>query len=119
MEQRSKDPMLTFKSVKLGKDSKNNDRVQLSMTQETAHVLYETLGAELENPRGVKLDIHLTKPTTQDGRQFDSGYAFIKGIQEFGAGGFAGAGNKAAPTKFTRTPAAKERIANAKKDIAG
>ncbi len=86
------------------------------MTQETAQVLYDVLATELENPRGVKLDVHLTTPTTSDGRTFDSGFAFIKGIQEFGSYD----SRPAAPTSFVRKGStAKDRIANAKKDIAG
>jgi len=37
------------------------------------------------NPRGAKLDIHLTNKPTNDGREFLSGILFSKGIQEFGS----------------------------------
>ncbi len=79
------DPMIKFRAVMRGKNSKGGDRTQLYLAQEQALLLIETLQAHLENPRGVKLDLHVSKKESQDGRAFDSAIVFVKGVQEMGA----------------------------------
>lgn len=76
------DPMLKFRSVIRGKNSKGGDRSQLYLAQEQALALIEVLQANIENPRGVKLDLHISKKESQDGRAFDSAIMFVKAVQE-------------------------------------
>jgi len=75
------DPMLKFRAVMRGKNSKGGDRTQLYLAQEQAIILIETLQANIENPRGVKLDLHVSKKE-HDGRSFDSGIMFVKAVQD-------------------------------------
>lgn len=81
-KQYEKDPIFLCKSVKVGQDKKGNNRVELSLTQEDALKLIETVTGLIENPRGVKLDVHITTRTSQQGKQFNGGYFFVKGLQD-------------------------------------
>lgn len=113
-QQLKKDPMISFKSVRAGQDKRGDDRIELSMNQETASALYDALGTMLNNERGVKLDVHYGERETNDGsRTFLSGYAFVKEIQEFGSvrpGPNAGG-------RFKNTADVKNRIKDAKSKI--
>lgn len=77
-----KDPILMCKSTKVSKDKKGNDRVELSITQEDAVKLIEAATKLLDNPRGIKLDVHITTRTSQQGKQFNGGYFFVKGLAD-------------------------------------
>lgn len=95
----TKDVMILAKSAKRGLNQANKLRVEFSMNSEQVGKLLAELTALKDSPRGVKLDIHLT-PKTYEGREFDSGIAFVREIQEFGAarGGVA----KSFPTTPTK-----------------
>lgn len=97
----TKDPLISFRSVMIGKDSKGADRYQLFLTSEEASNLANALGDSLDNERGVKLDIHIGDRQTNDGsRTFKSAYTFVKKVQE-GPGGFGASASQAAtPKKF-------------------
>ena len=92
--ERTKDTMLLFKGVKKDVNDAGKLRVQLSMRPEQLAVMVEELSKHLKSPRGAKIDLHVTKKS-KDGREFDSGFAFVKEIQEFGA---------YAPKTFSSTP---------------
>lgn len=90
----TKDPMIKFRSVIRGYNKKVDDlnpqggtRVQLylggdSQTGNAAiQELIETLTTHMENPRGVVLDLHISKKSYNN-RQFDSAIAFVKPTQE-------------------------------------
>jgi hypothetical protein len=89
--ERTKDPMTKFRSVIRGKNSKGGDRFQLYLTQEEAGALVETINANIGNPKGVKLDLHISKKE-YEGRTFDSAIAFVKAVQESSATGGARTG---------------------------
>jgi hypothetical protein len=85
MEQQNKDPMIKFKSVNVGKNSKGGDHIKLSLSAEETDFLIEQLQAS-KTERGARLDVHISDKTTQDGaREFKSGIAFVRGIQEYGS----------------------------------
>lgn len=96
MDEKRKDPLISFKGVTHKKDSKGNDRSVIYLTVDQAKVLYDSLAEIVENPRGINFDIHFTTPT-YDGRQFDSGYMFAKATGESPA-----ARGNAAPTRFVK-----------------
>lgn len=106
-QNRPKDPMVLFRSVKRGKNSKGGDRTELFMTKEQAEVLITELTKNLDQPHGVKLDLHVGKRMTNDGtREFDSAVCFVKAVQERpGAGGGAprNFAPKGAPSQDTMT----------------
>lgn len=113
----TKDPMIVFKSVKRTTDENGKLRVSLSMSKEETAKLIEVLQALASSERGTKLDVHVRERETNDGsRRFDSAFAFVKEIQEFGAN--AGGGQKktfpATPTKgytdASQVAAAKAKI---------
>ena len=88
--ERPKDPMVTFRSVKRGKNSKGGDRTELYLTPEMAQLLIQELTTGLANPRGVKIDLHVSEKQ-YEGRTFDSAICFVKPTQEppTRGGGFA------------------------------
>lgn len=101
-----KDPMILVRSVSQGFNSKKDTlnpeggkRIQLSIGGDanrgnTAITdLIDVLMAHKDAPRGVKLDIHISKKEA-NGRQFESCIFFVRPIQEGGFGGNAG------PRKF-------------------
>lgn len=92
---RTQDPMILFRAVQLGKNSKGGDRVQLKLNNEETQKLINELAATLTNVRGAKIDLHISEKTYQ-GRTFDSAIAFVKPVAE-PPGSAPGAG---APTKF-------------------
>lgn len=109
-----KDLMILFRSTTRGKNSKGGDRLKLYMNQEQAQALAETI-LSLNAERGVNLDFHTSKKTTEDGtRQFDSTIAFVKATQEKGAGfGGAAGGSKGtfvAPAAKASTAAAVSKL---------
>lgn len=77
-----KDPMILTKSVNQSVNDKGKKRLQLSLSQEETVKLIEALSSNMENARGVKLDIHVTQKVSQAGRPFDSAFFFVKPIQE-------------------------------------
>lgn len=79
--QKPKDPVIFFRSVVLSKDKKGWDRSQLYLDKEQATKLIESITAQLENPTGVKLDLHTGEKEWQ-GRKFISGYTFVKPVEE-------------------------------------
>lgn len=89
-QDRPKDPMIKARSTIRGKNSKGGDRFQIYLTSEEAQTLAETLTANLENPKGVKIDMHISKKTAGDtGREFDSTIMFVKAVSDapYGSGG--------------------------------
>jgi hypothetical protein len=84
MSEQTKDPIISTKSTTLGESSKGANRLTISLPQEQVQALIQELGKLLENPRGVKLDIHTAKRSGPRG-EFLSSFMFVKGIQEFGA----------------------------------
>lgn len=80
-----RDPMIKFRSTIRGLNKKGADRYQFYLSQEDAVVLIETLQANVANPKGVKLDIHVAKKEA-NGRTFDSAFGFVKGVMEGPAG---------------------------------
>lgn len=97
MENKPKDPMVTFRSTMKKKNSKGGDWLVLYMNQEQAGLLAEQIMANIENPKGVKLDIHTNKKE-HEGRTFDSSIAFVKAVQDMGApGASTGGGNRFKP----------------------
>lgn len=100
MENGSKDPLISFRSVMLGKNKKGGDRIQLYLGghtdergNEVIKTLIEALTAGLENPRGVKLDLHVNDRESEDGRTFKSAFGFVKQVEDRDA-------QKAPPKKF-------------------
>jgi hypothetical protein len=89
MTEKAKDPMTKFRSVIRGKNSKGGDRFQLYLTTEEATALVATITANLANPKGVKLDLHVSKKEFE-GRTFDSAIAFVKAVSEGPGGSFGG-----------------------------
>lgn len=89
--QRTKDPIVNFKSVMQSVNDEGKKRVTLYLSQEEATNLASTITSMLENERGVKLDVHIKKKTVEEtGRTFDSAFAFVKPVQDpaaFQAGG--------------------------------
>lgn len=80
------------------KVSSVTDAVIASREQDFDVAKLEQLKARksFKNPRGVRLDIHMTEKATNDGRVFLSGIMFSKGIQEFGSTPKPGAPNRSA-----------------------
>lgn len=83
MTKLAKDPMILFRNTTRGKNAKGGDRLQLYLNTEQAVALVEALTACLENPKGVKIDLHTSQKEYQ-GRAFDSTIAFVKPVSEFG-----------------------------------
>jgi hypothetical protein len=122
MENKPKDPMTKFRSVIRGKNSKGGDRFQLYLSQEEAAALITTIQANLDNPKGVKLDLHISKKV-HEGRTFDSAIGFVKGVSESGAyggaGGGAGGAKKFTPKATGPTPDMVARVAALKNKTVG
>jgi hypothetical protein len=108
--ERTKDPMVKFRSVIRGKNSKGGDRFQLYIggNQETGNADLETfiqvLQEQLGNPKGAKVDLHISQKE-YEGRKFDSAIAFVKAT-----------GDGAAPTKRTFVPRGTGATATPTKD---
>lgn len=104
MSERTKDPMILFKSVKKTVNEAGKLHVALSMNKEETIKLIEALTTLIETgaERGLKLDVHVSKKESQDGRTFDSAIAFVKVIQDPAA--FAGGGATGAAKRFSSTP---------------
>lgn len=110
-EQRTKDPMTTFRTIVRGFNSKKNDlnpqggeRIQLYLDPEEAAQLASTLAEQAHvTDKGVKLDIHISKrENTFTKRPFEGGIMFVKAVQESQMGG----GARQAPTQYAdRKPA--------------
>lgn len=78
MTTQTKDTMIKFKSTIRGKNSKGGDRVQLYLTREEVLTFITALQLNQGNETGVKLDIHTNVRESEDGRKFDSSFAFVK-----------------------------------------
>lgn len=79
--QRPRDPMVLFRSVKRGKNSKGGDRTELMMNKEQATLLINELTKNIDSPNGVKLDFHISVKE-YEGRKFDSAICFVKPVQD-------------------------------------
>jgi hypothetical protein len=85
--EKTKDPIIGFRSVVRGKDSKGRDVLKLYVGgdaqrgNEVLDTLIEALIANRDNPRGVNLTIHVGKKE-HEGRTFDSAFAFVKPTQD-------------------------------------
>lgn len=93
-----KDTLMKVRSTIRGKNSKGGDRVQLYLDGETVTALIESLTALASSPKGVKIDLHTNKRESEDGRQFDSSFFFVKAVGEGRAG--PGAPRTGAVTRF-------------------
>lgn len=114
MTPQTKDTMIKFRSTIRGKNSKGGDRVQLYLTTEETQSLIKELEGTLNNERGCKLDMHITKKTATDsGRQFDSTIAFVRATSE---SGFQGSNEKV--TYVDKKSAFTDKVAKAKKELA-
>ncbi len=78
--EKPRDPMITFRSVIRGKNSKGGDRTQLYLNRENIPSLLEVLTANQNNEEGVKFDLHISKKE-YEGRSFDSAIAFVKAVE--------------------------------------
>ena len=91
MQEQKKDPIIGFRSVKVGKDKKGADRIELFLGgdkgsegrpargNQAIEELIAFLQEALQNPNGCKLDVHIGERQTNDGRRtFLSAYAFLK-----------------------------------------
>lgn len=87
MSELIKDPMILTKSVKRGKDKKDREMLSISINPEQALIMIDAATSALERgkDRGIKFQFHLSKAQTENGREFDSCFFFVKDIQEFGA----------------------------------
>jgi hypothetical protein len=117
MSEQTKDPIIGFKSVKASEDQESGKRrVSLSLSQEETIKLIETLTALVENERGTKIDVHVVRRQTNDGkRTFDSAFAFVKAIQEYNP--HLSAGAKTFPAKPTKGFTDKDKLAKAKASL--
>lgn len=86
-QNRTPDPMVQFRSVKRGKNSKGGDRTELYVNKEEVMALLATLADYADNERGVKFDLHISERQSDDGRKFDGGCMFVKKVQEKDATG--------------------------------
>lgn len=98
-----KDPIVGFSGVKRSTNEQGKLRVELTLTDERAVQLIEELTKLLGSDRGkagkntIKLDVHV-REKEHEGRKFDSAFAFVKAVQDFGANG---------PQKTFKAPEAK------------
>lgn len=92
MSELSKDVMIKFTNAQRSTNEQGKLRVQLSMNDAVALELIEELTKLVGSPRGkegknsIKLDVHI-REREHEGRTFDSGFGFVKAVQDFGAGG--------------------------------
>lgn len=110
--QNQKDPLITFRSTQQGKNSKGGDRLTLYINQDQVAVLINVLNQNSGNERGVKLDIHTAKKTTDEGRSFLSTFAFVKAVQE------AGASTGAIGGRYVKKTYDEEKVAKTKRELA-
>lgn len=81
--ERAKDPVVTFRTIIRGTNSKGGTRLQLYLNSDEAKKLVEALTATLSHINGTKVDLHIDQRKTNDGsRTFESAYAFIKLVSE-------------------------------------
>lgn len=83
-EQQPKDLMIKFKGAEMKKNSKGGDYIVLKLLPDELEVFIEDMRSKVTE-RGIRLDVHVSDKSSEDGRQFKSAIAFVKGIQEFGA----------------------------------
>lgn len=89
MEQRPKDPQVKFRNTIRGFDKVKNplnpeggERFQLYLSQEEAALFRDALDSMIENPNGVKLDLHVCKrENSKNGNVFDSAYCYVKSVE--------------------------------------
>lgn len=92
MSELSKDVMIKFTNAQRSTNEQGKLRVQLSMNDQVAVELIEELTKLVGSQRGkegknsIKLDVHI-REREHEGRTFDSGFGFVKAVQDFGAGG--------------------------------
>lgn len=86
MEEKTKDPLIKVRTVIRGKNSKGGDRFQLYIGGDKNEgnapldAFIECLEALRDNPKGIKIDLHINKKEYQ-GRTFDSAFAFVKAVE--------------------------------------
>lgn len=115
MSEQTKDPMIVFKNVKKSVNEAGKTYLALSMSQEETVKLVEALTAQLDNPRGAKLGVHITKKTAQEsGRQFDSGIVFVQGIKDPAEVNAGANSKKTFPATATKGFDVKDKVAKAK-----
>ena len=109
---------INFKSLKLGKDKKERDTVQINLSQEQAADVLGEITKNAENPRGVKISLHYQEEQKPWGPGYN-GFLIVNPVSEPGAG-FKGKGQQQgkfvpkAKTNNTATTAAnKARAASA------
>ena len=113
---KTKDIMIKFRSTIRGKNSKGGDRFQFYITNEETTALIQELQQTLTNPKGAKIDLHITKKTANEtGREFDSSIAFVKPTSEGGFGG--GPTTKKTYVEKGTSTALQEKIARVKKEM--
>jgi hypothetical protein len=75
------DPMLKFKSCKLGENKKGNLYMTLNLSPEEVDVLLEQADKSC-NERGLQIQVHTSERESKDGRKFLGAVGFIRGIPE-------------------------------------
>jgi hypothetical protein len=83
-QSQTKDPIVNFRSVKKGKNSKQGDRIELYLTPEAAAKFASDLAEQaLSSDLGIKVDLHINQRVREsNGKPFDTAFAFIKSTQE-------------------------------------
>lgn len=108
--EREKDPLIGFRGVQEGQNSKGGDRITLTLggekdkDKEALKTFIEVLQANLDAPKGVKIDIHISDKE-YEGRSFRSAFCFVRAVQDMPFGGFAkkGSATTSAATKSAVT----------------
>lgn len=109
--EREKDPLIGFRGVQEGQNSKGGDRITLTLggekdkDKEALRTFIEVLQSHLEAPKGVKIDIHISDKE-YEGRSFRSAFCFVRAVQDMPFGGFGKGPAKAAATAATKTAVA-------------
>lgn len=107
MTEQTKDAMIFLKSAKRINKDNNALMVGFTLTMEEIQKLFNAI--EAINEDKVRMDVHI-KPTTKNGRTFDTGFAFVKKVAEYNPnqqGGGRGQG------RFVRKGSAQNAAARA------
>lgn len=78
MQGQTKDAMIFLKSARRTNKDGNALMVSFTLTMEEITKLFNAV--EAINEDKVRMDVHI-KPTTKNGRTFDTGFAFVKKVQ--------------------------------------
>ena len=112
MTEEKRDPLVNFKNTKITHKDGGELYFSLSMSTDQAQELVNAISQSI-TPRGVKLDIHTKKRTSESGRAFDSSFTFVKGIQEPRNQTAVGSGTTFVPKKLEPSTGAAEAQAAA------